>query len=231
MGAVQTSLSRKQSIWSVRQIKATIKQQANLDVSTRAVTCLIKKQFGLGYRKVKRVSLVGNSERNRVLRCLYAQKMFTIYSQGGLVVNVDETWVPATDYRRARWNKRGQNNSMPDRPMGHRVNMITAISSEGHVWLSLTQCNTDENVMQMFLSHLAQAFTKQLGSSWRDTTTLVMDGASYHRSNETRKCISHLRMSVVLSAPYSYASAPVELWFAHLKKGSFNPENIRTGKR
>ena len=36
---------------------------------------------------------------------------------------------------------------MADRVMGHRVNMIAAISSEGEVWLSLTQCNTDENVM------------------------------------------------------------------------------------
>ena len=191
----------------------------------------MKKQFGLGYRKIKRVSLVGNSEKNRVLRCLYAQKMLQIYSQNNLIVNIDETWVPSTDYRRARWNKRGENNSMPDRVMGHRVNMITAISSQGDVWMSLTQCNTDENVMQMFLSHLAKTFTKEFGSTWRDNTTFVMDGASYHRSAETRKCIGHLKMMVVLSAPYSYASAPVELWFALFKRGFFNTENIRTGKR
>ena len=85
--------------------------------------------------------------------------------------------------------------------------------------------------MQMFLSHLAQAFTKQFGASWRETVIVVMDGASYHRSAETRKCISHLKMKVVLTAPYSYASAPVELWFAHLKRGSFNPGQVKTGKR
>ena len=175
--------------------------------------------------------MIGNSERNKVLRCLYAQKMLSIYSRDQLIVNLDETWLPQTDFRRACWNKRGYKNSMPDQVMGHRVNMIAAISSQGHVWLSLTQCNTDENVMQMFLSHLAQAFTKQFGVSWRETIIVTMDGASYHRSAETRKCISYLKMKVVLSAPYSYASAPVELWFAHLKKGQFNLENIKTGKR
>ena len=71
----------------------------------------------------------------------------------------------------------------------------------------------------MFLSHLAQAFTKKFGSSWREKMIVVMDGASYHRSIATRKCISHLGMKVVLSGPYSYAAAPVETWFAHFKRG------------
>ena len=58
-----------------------------------------------------------------------------------------------------------------------------------------------------------------------------MDGASYHRSAEIRACITHLRMQVVISAPYSYAAAPAETWFAHFKKGNFNPHEIKTGKR
>ena len=76
-------------------------------MSTKSISCIMKRQFGLAYRKIKRVSLVGNSERNRVLRCLYAQKMLSIYSQGQLVVNIDETWLPQTDFRRACWSKRG----------------------------------------------------------------------------------------------------------------------------
>jgi hypothetical protein len=88
--------------------------------------------------------------------------------------------------------------------MGHKVNIIVAVSSEGPVWIAQTQVNTDENVMQMFLSKLAAAFTSKYGVGWRDQIILTLDGASYHRSNETRKCIRHLGMKVVLSAPYSY---------------------------
>ena len=73
--------------------------------------------------------------------------------------------------------------------MGHKVNMISAVSSEGFVWLSLTQCNTDENIMMMFLSKLAIAFTEKFKRGWRDKIVVLLDGASYHRSNETRKCI------------------------------------------
>ena len=40
--------------------------------------------------------------------------------------------------------------------LSHRVNMIAAIDTEGHMYLSLTQFNTDSDVMLMFLSRLAQ---------------------------------------------------------------------------
>lgn len=85
--------------------------------------------------------------------------------------------------------------------------------------------------MQMFLSKLAACLTTKYGRRWRDEIVFVMDGAPYHRSVETRRCIQHLGMKVVLSAPYSYATAPAELWFAHFKRGTFNPEQIKTGKR
>ena len=86
--------------------------------------------------------------------------MLTIYSQGCHVINIDESWLPCSDFRRACWNTRDHTNSQPDQVMTQRVNMITAISSEGETWLALTQCNTNEDVMQMFLSRLAQVLTQ-----------------------------------------------------------------------
>ena len=38
-------------------------------------------------------------------------------------------------------------------------------------------------------------------------------------------------MNIVLSAAYSYSTAPVERWFARLKQGDLNPEDIPSGKR
>ena len=64
--------------------------------------------------------------------------MLQIYSSGRHVVNIDESWIPETDFRKRRWVKKGGDNSMPERAMGHRVNMIVAVSTEGLVWLSLT---------------------------------------------------------------------------------------------
>ena len=200
-------------------------------MSLRAVLRVLKKKFRFSFRRVKRVAHVGNSEKNRVLRHLYARKMLKIYSDGAHVINIDESWVPVTDFRSHCWNRSSENNSLPEQVMGHKVNLICAVSSEGLVWLSQTQCNTDENVMQMFLSKLAQVWTQQYGKGWRDRFVVLLDGASYHRSIDTRKCIAYLGMRVVLSAPYSYQTAPAELWFAHFKQGDFNEVKIKTGKR
>ena len=64
--------------------------------------------------------------------------MFEVYSEGKHVINIDESWIPQTDFRSRRWGTRGQNNSMADKVLGHKVNMIVAVSSEGYVWLALT---------------------------------------------------------------------------------------------
>ena len=106
-----------------------------------------------------------------------------------------------------------------------------AVSSQGKVWLAQTQCNTDENVMQLFLSKLAACLQASYGVRFREEIVFLLDGAAYHKSEETRKSLQHLGMQVVLSAPYSYQAAPAELWFAHLKQADWNPEEIRTGKR
>ena len=41
----------------------------------------------------------------------------------------------------------------------------------------------------------------------------------------------HLGVKVVISAPYSYHGAPVEMWFSRLKTGDWNPQNVPTGKK
>ena len=67
----------------------------------------MKGKFKLSFRRVKRVVKAGNSERNLVLRSLYAQKMLEIYGQGKHVINIDESWIPETDFRRRRWASKG----------------------------------------------------------------------------------------------------------------------------
>ena len=51
------------------------------------------------------------------------------------------------------------------------------MSSDGEVWVALTTCNTDSNVLMLFMSHLAKAFTKE-SADWRNSTVFVLDGVS-----------------------------------------------------
>ena len=114
----------------------------------------------LSYRKVKKVSYSGNSEPSRVLRHLYALKMLRLYQEQKHIINIDESWIPEADFIYSNWDKRSRDNrSWPEKRLSFKVNMIVAVSSLGHVWLSLTQVNTDDDVFEMYLHHLTKTFT------------------------------------------------------------------------
>ena len=68
---------------------------------------------------------------------------------------------------------------MTERTMGLKVNLIVALDSlTGKAYLSLTQVNTESNVMCMFLSRLSQKLTEEYGRGWKESTTLLLDGAA-----------------------------------------------------
>ena len=138
---------------------------------------VLKKTMGLSYRTIKRVPFAGNSQRSKVLRSLYAQKMLPIYSSNRRIINVDESWIPVSDFNRQRWRRRGMKNTMADKVLSQKINIITAMSSDGDVWYSLTTCNTDSDVLMCFMSHLARALTKE-SPGWRDECVFLLDGVS-----------------------------------------------------
>ena len=68
-------------------------------------------------------------------------------------------------------------NTAPDKALSQKVNIITAMSSDGEIWIALTTCNTDSNVLMLFMTHLAKALTKE-SADWRSSTVFVLDGVS-----------------------------------------------------
>ena len=161
------------------------------------------------YRVLKKVQFQGNSERCLVMRMLYAKKMFELLEQGKRIINIDETWLPHLDFRCKKWRQRGEQNTVSTKSLAHRVNMIAALDTDGRLYLSLTQFNTDSDVMLMFLSRLAHLLSQEK-SDWRKDTYWLLDNAPYHRSKEVRKHLLALGVKVILSGQYAYEAAPVE---------------------
>ena len=148
-----------------------------MTVSAYYVLDVLKKKFRLSYRKIRRVPFSGNSERNLVLRSLYAQKMINVYHSKRRVINVDESWIPAADFHYKSWKRRGMLNSAPEKALIQKINIICAISTDGDVWIALTTCNTDSNVLMLFMTYLASALTKET-PDWRASTVFLLDGVS-----------------------------------------------------
>ena len=66
---------------------------------------------------------------------------------------------------------------------------------------------------------------------FRQNTVFLLDGASYHKSKETRAYYDKLKLKIMLSAPYSYSGAPIELFFGYFKQTNLNIQGQRLGKK
>ena len=97
----------------------------------------MKRVLGMRYRKVLPVSIHGNSERNLVLRQQYALRLIRLLKDGKTILNVDETWLGMSDFRRRKWRPPDTTNSVAQLQLVPRVSMITGLDSRGHVYLSL----------------------------------------------------------------------------------------------
>ena len=69
--------------------------------------------------------------------------------------------MPHLDFRRKKWRERGENNTVSTKDLSHNVNMIAALDTNGRLYLSLTQFNTDSDVMLMFMSRLANVLSTE----------------------------------------------------------------------
>ena len=105
-----------------------------------------------------------------------------------------------------------------------------ALSSEGDIYSSITQINTDSKVMGIYLKELVRQLDKR-DLNWRKTHVFLVDGASYHQANSTFNTLRDLRIPIMLLSPFSYDAAPIEKIFNAIKSGDINKEMLPTTKR
>jgi len=206
-----------------------MKNGSGLVAKASEVRTVLRDDFNMRYRVLRKVAYQGNSERCLVMRMLYAKKMFTLLDQGKRIINIDETWLPHLDFRNKKWRARGERNTMSTKSLSHRVNMIAAVDTDGRLYLSLTQFNTDSDVMLMFLSRLANVLSQE-DPNWRENTYWLLDNAPYHRSGDVKQHLLRLGVNVILSGQYAYSAAPCELFFNYFKQEDQNPGRIKTSK-
>jgi hypothetical protein len=186
--------------------------------------------MGLKWKQTKRISFNANSEKNLVLRQQFALRMVDLLHQGFRILNIDETWLSDTMFIRKKWREHGSTNSVVGNSVSPRLSLILAFDSHGEVYLSMTQVNTNESVMSLYISHLVNVLDNQR-PDWRRDTVLLLDGAGYHKSTMVRDHLAKLGVPVIYTGPRSYDAAPCELFFSQLKNGDLNPLGFPTGKR
>ena len=122
---------------------------------------LMYHQMGMRYKKVKAVSWTANDPKNLILRQQFAKRFLDLDLNKKRIINVDETWLGMSDFRRRRWTFLGRPNSVKKKQMQPRVSMITAVDTDGALYISLLQANSNSQVMEMFYSRFLRMLDKK----------------------------------------------------------------------
>ena len=106
--------------------------------------------------------------------------------------------------------------------MQPRITMFAAIDTEGEVYFSLMQSNSNNRVMEIFLRQLVLKLDKE-DANWRENTVLIHDNAPYAVSESTLELMKGLQCPQLFTGPHSYDGATIELLFAAFKADDVNP--------
>ena len=92
-----------QLIDSTRGVIDLIDQATKIPITEKLVGSVMKEELGMRFRKIKTVSLHSNSEKNLVLRQRWAIEFLALTRKKKIFLNVDETWLGMSDFRRMKW--------------------------------------------------------------------------------------------------------------------------------
>ena len=70
------------------------------------------------------------------------------------VINVDESSFNMTNYIRQSWSKADKPATFTAKTVTPRLSLLAALDTSGNVYYSLSQANTDSDMMMMFMQHL-----------------------------------------------------------------------------
>ena len=127
-----------------------------------------------------------------------------------------------SDFRRMKWREKGTSNLVPQKQVVPRISMIVGLDTQGSVYLTLVQSNSNSKIMEIYLHQLVKTLDEER-AGWRNNTVLMWDNAPYHSNPSTLGVLEKLKIPVIFTGPHSYEASPCELFFAHFKKADINP--------
>ena len=149
--------------------------------------------------------------------------------QGKTIINIDETWLGMTDFRRMKWREKDTTNPIGKTQVVPRISMIVGLDTSGQVYLSLLQSNSNAKIMEIFFRQLVLKLDAER-KGWRKDTVILLDNAPYHTCTTTMNLFEGLEIPILFTGPHSYDAAPCELLFAQFKAADINPNRLPTGK-
>jgi len=139
---------------SVKHIQQKLQDDYGIAMKTHKLMHLLHHHLGMRYKRVHSVSWTANQPKNLILRQQFANALLKLDWHSKTIINIDETWLGMSDFRRMKWTFTDRPDSVRKKQVQPRISMITGLDTEGSLFISLLQANSNSSVMEMFFTHL-----------------------------------------------------------------------------
>ncbi len=223
-------LKNQHNLWKSSQVVDALKLKHDLHVTSAYVASVLRNVMGMRYKRVVKTAIQTNTEASLVKRQASAMVLLTEMQRGKRILNLDESWVGEMDFRKLKWRRRGESNTISSKEVTPRLTLIAAIDNFGGLYFSVVQSNTDGELICAFLSHLVVVLSAE-DPDWRANTILLLDNAAYHHTDTVLNQLKLQGIDHIFLGPYGFSSAPIETFFSALKRTQLNPHHQATGKK
>lgn len=124
---------------------------------------------------------------------------------------IDESGIKNTLRNEYGWSPRGE--SIKDERKGRateKLNIIAALSKEDIIAPMMYECSTDSELFNFWLEH-------SLLPEIPKNSLVVMDNASFHKSDKTKELVKQFSCRLLFLPPYSPDLNPIEKFWAVMK--------------
>ena len=166
----------------------------------------------MSWRKAELLSHHANSDKNKILRLLYAKELVKCYNSGVEVWNIDESAIVSTDARSRGWFWRWETGHITGRILPKRVSLLAAVSSRGRVMHCALNRTFNSDGFILVFSKMLELLEEE-DNNYLDKNIFVLDNAPYHRSKIALSYLQSTGARICFSAPYSMCLAPAEKLF------------------
>ena len=161
---------------SAHSVQKKLLEEDKIHSSIREIRNVMKKQLRMGYKKVTHITMQGNSVRNIVLRQQFALKLVELLMAGKTILNVDESFLGMMDFRLRKWQRRRGAKCHAITQTQPRISVISALDSDGEIFYSLVQGNTNDKIMEIFIQKLVKRLDS-IKKEWRKSMVWLFDNA------------------------------------------------------
>ena len=80
--------------------------------------------------------------------------MLELLDSGKRIINIDESWLNETNFTRMMWCPSTSAGTVTSKIVAPRLAIIAALDTDGRIYYTLTQTNTNSDVLMLFMRYL-----------------------------------------------------------------------------